>query len=58
MCRRELLDRCIEQNQTLVVITKRRTDWKECAVKHNGRAQADWTWDWEGVGNSQKGEIK
>ena len=52
----ELLDAAIALKQTVVVITKNEADWKACAVEP--RAKEDWTWDWEGVGNSQKGEIK
>ena len=52
----ELLDAAIALGQTVVVITKNEADWKACAVEP--RAKEDWTWDWEGVGNSQKGEIK
>ena len=52
----ERLDAVIALKQTIVVITKNRADWKACAVEP--RAREDWEWDWEGVGNSQKGEIK
>ena len=52
----EQLDAAIALKQTVVVITKNEADWKACAVEP--RAKEDWTWDWEGVGNSQKGEIK
>ena len=38
------------------MITKNEADWAACAVKP--RARKDWQWDWEGVGGSQKGEIK
>ena len=38
------------------MITKNKADWAACAVEP--RARDDWEWDWEGVGNSQKGEIK
>ena len=39
-----------------MAVTKRRADWRACAVGPRGEAR--WTADWEGVGNSQKGEIQ
>ena len=53
---KKLCDCCVACGQTIIVVTKRRADWAACKV--NPRPEAEWTNDLEGVGNSQKGEIK